>query len=316
MERRLLRTPTRTFQINDKTIIMNTTRYIIISTILLLASCGIPQDTYNKLKKQNDSLLTSNQSLQKIITGLETRIDELQNGETRLINLIENTYTNKDYISTSNYIDKLLSHHPESSRSTYYQNLKKQISPLVQKQLKAIEQQRKDSIRLSNINNLGIWEIQYFVDEFGNKTNEPYITTTVHGTFSNSATENSRLRVTFIISSRESIGIQLFEYDRNNPVKGYRNKYNIHVLDSKGNKTILSATNFDSDRLMLSTYGYKEKSSAEKLHQILRTGGKIQFMIEDADRSITRYNFNIENADWYDNAYTKLQLIHSKKSNK
>ena len=41
----------------------------------------------------------------------------------------------------------------------------------------------------------GNWEIGYYVDDFGDKTNDSYVIGTFTGTFSNSATSGSRLTV-------------------------------------------------------------------------------------------------------------------------
>ena len=69
---------------------------------------------------------------------------------------------------------------------------------------------------------LGIWEIGTYADEFGDLTKKKFITTKrlVKGLFSNSATENSDLSVCLLIDSEDKISLQLFEYGRNNPVKG------------------------------------------------------------------------------------------------
>ena len=44
-------------------------------------------------------------------------------------------------------------------------------------------------------NPYGIWKKEYYIDEFGERTNQGYIYTSLLGTFSNSATTDSRLGV-------------------------------------------------------------------------------------------------------------------------
>ncbi|WP_300939625.1 hypothetical protein [Bacteroides acidifaciens] len=55
------------------------------------------------------------------------------------------------------------------------------------------------------------WSLNYFIDEFGEKTNDGYILHTCNGEFSNSATTNSRLLVKIIVTP-EQIRFDTFEY--------------------------------------------------------------------------------------------------------
>ena len=55
------------------------------------------------------------------------------------------------------------------------------------------------------------WSLNYFIDEFGEKTNDCYILHTCNGEFSNSATTNSRLLVKIIVTP-EQIRFDTFEY--------------------------------------------------------------------------------------------------------
>lgn len=279
----------------------------IINLLLLLLlitfySCGISESEYNKVKSERDSLTL-------VVAGLEKEIDELKNGETRIIGLIESSCDANKFIDAKNYIELLFSKHPETQKRQYYSNLLPTIEAKAKEQLAVIEKQKQDSIRLANVNNLGIWEVRYFVDDFGERTKEGYITTkkSIYGTFSNTATQNSDLRVDFIIASEKSVAVQLYEYNGNNPVKGYKDTYRVLVQDGSGERHTLSASNWDSDRLSFSRTSYgKGKSDAEKMFDILLKGGNIKFKIVDSDRSSTEYNFAISDADWFENAYIKL----------
>jgi len=262
---------------------------------IIFYGCGISESEHNKVKSERDSLAL-------VITGLETEIDELKNGEDRIIGLIESSRDANKFIDAKKYIELLLSKHPESQKRQYYSNLLPSIESKVKEELVVIEKQKKDSIRLANIGNLGIWEVNYFVDDFGEPTKEGYITTKnpIYGTFSNTATQNSDLRVHFIIASKQNVAIKLFEYNSNNPVKGYRDRYRVLVQDSSGERNTLSASNYNSDRL---SFG---RNDSEKMFNILSNGGQIKFKIIEDDRPTTEYNFTISNADWFENAYIKL----------
>ena len=88
----------------------------------------------------------------------------------------------------------------------------------------------------------------------------------------------------------------LYEYAGVNPVKAISNDfYSVLIKDQFGNIIQLTAVNH-LDRLKI--------DGADKLHHILLLGGEIQFCIEGHYHC--QYNFTIKNADWYENAYTKL----------
>lgn len=55
------------------------------------------------------------------------------------------------------------------------------------------------------------WETKYYVDEFGDKTDQKYELIVATGTFSNSATLNSKATYSFI-KDDESLIINVFEY--------------------------------------------------------------------------------------------------------
>lgn len=272
---------------------------LFILGVILVASCGVNTEEHNKVVAQRDSLIA-------VVSNLELVIDELRNGEGRVVGLIENMISSGDYIGALSKIELLRSKHPESMKIIEYDSKMTSLKSKANAQQAAIDKHVRDSIRMANLGNLGIWKINYFVDDFGEPTNEGYITTEdpIYGTFSNTATQDSRLRVRFIIAGKKSVAIKLFEYDGNNPVKGYEDSYKVLVQDKDGKRYELYASNWDSDRLTFSSYG--NNSDAEKFHNILMQGGNIKVRIIDRDRSSTQYNFTINNADWYENAYYKL----------
>lgn len=152
---------------------------------------------------------------------------------------------------------------------------------------------------------VGIWHIKKFVDDFGDFTDESYISNKewIKGTFSNSATEDSDLNVLFLIS-KTAHAIKLFEYAGNNPVKrsfkDEKSEYNNYTVSIKGknNKVFeLKAVNL-TDRLKF------DEENEELLHEILSKGGIVKININQ-NGSNTEYNFSFQ-ADGYDNVYRKL----------
>lgn len=257
---------------------------IIIPVAFIFNSC-VTVEEHNKLKAE--------------LRKLQAELDECRNGAERLIALIDKDYKEEQYEQALRNIALLAEKHPESPKNKEYKELQITIT-------EKLEKKRK----LENVNNLGEWEINRYVDQFGDPTNEKYIELkqTIRGKFSNTATQDSPLNVEFLITNKNNISIMLYEYAGNNPVKGYDDSYTIHVSDKDGNKYKLYATNKNSDRMTLSSFDYKETgvTDSQILHNILLKGGTIKFAITERRRETTKYNFVINNADYYDNAYRVL----------
>lgn len=266
----------------------------LIILFIILYGCGIPRSDYDKLLAENEKL--------------KTELDDCKNGADKLIALIDKAYQEKDYQTAKQNIELLYTKHPESPKNVEYRELLKNIERIESEiaQKKAAEE--KERIRLANLNNTGIWRIGHYVDEFGEPTKQGYITNTdyIKGTFSNTATQNSDLNVNFLITNSSNISIQLYEYADNNPVKAYASElYHVYIQDKDGNRVSLIATN-RSDRLSF------DQSGSRQVHRILIKGGLIKFRIEEVETSTSQYQFNIQNADYYDNAYRLLTEPKSK----
>lgn len=189
------------------------------------------------------------------------------------------------------------------------------LSSCIQKSNNSTSLSTKDSLEvagsvdsITNANNLGIWSIGNYVDEFGEPTKESYITGRTQGTFSNSATEGSELNVDILIDSKSKISIQLYEYASNNPVKsGISGSYRIKVKSSDNKTATLDAYN-GSDRLTL------DKKDSRILSSFLLKGGKLSFyIIEISDYSSSNYKFDIYDTSGFDKA---LKQLDENKNNK
>lgn len=262
----------------------------IITIIILfsLSSCGVPQSDYNKIVQENKKL--------------KSELDECRNGAKKVIAQIEKSFSEKKYAITKNWIELLYEKHPERSENIKYKKLLQDINEKLVEEKTKKEQAEKERLRLENLNNTGMWEIRYYVDEFKEPTKTRYITNSnyIKGSFSNTATQNSKLNVEFLISDDSHISIQLYEYAGRNPVKAYSyENYNVILQDKNGNRMDLKAVN-RSDRLSFDVwYSYS-------IHKILIKGGTIKFKIIEKDNPSTNYLFVIQNADWYENAYRLL----------
>lgn len=263
--------------------------YLSIILILSISGCGVSQSDYDKLKTENEML--------------KSELEECMNGAEKLIASVEKAYAEKDYSAAKDYIAKLYEKHPESPKNVEFKNLLVKIEKeeLIEKEKKEAEE--KERIRLENLNNTGIWRVGHYVDEFGEPTKTGYITNRefIKGQFSNTATQDSKLNVNFLITNSNDISIQLYEYAGNNPVKAYSTtSYKVLIQDNEGKRHELRATNY-SERLSF------DKTASKQVHNVLMKGGTIKFKIIEIDTPTTQYDFTISKADWYENAYLKLK---------
>lgn len=142
----------------------------------------------------------------------------------------------------------------------------------------------------------GMWEVYYYVDDFGDYTEEGYITNAdwIYGTFNNSATRNSSLKVNFLIG-KDYCNIALYEYDSNR-VTGhlkYPTAYTIGIKDQYGRVFRTSGKNY-SDRILINYADIPE------LFVFLKEGGELKFNIVETDTPTTSYNFVITDSKGFD----------------
>lgn len=136
----------------------------------------------------------------------------------------------------------------------YYSNTEEVIEPTLpeiiygyyEKDEVKTSSNEETNFKKSEVINSDLWEKAYYVDSFGDYTNTSYLRLKngLYGTFSNSATTNSRLKVQFLIDSPNEIAIKLFEYGTSE-VKGYYSdpSYYIYVKDEAGVSHTFSGKN-------------------------------------------------------------------------
>ena len=99
-----------------------------------------------------------------------------------------------------------------------------------------------------------IWQQNYYVDEFNNPTNQAYIKNKTYfiGSFSNSATNNSKLYA-YLLIDKDDVAIKMWEYG-SYLVKGTSTtSYNITILDDNDGKHYTSGTIYkNGDRIYFS----------------------------------------------------------------
>ena len=147
------------------------------------------------------------------------------------------------------------------------------------------------------------WRINHYVDDFGDPTDEMYITSKYNqfGTFSNSATSNSILKWLFLIDEY-SITIKLFEYG-SAPAVGGSFDYNTHELsikDPDGNIHTMSM-NRGSDRL------YIQNIYHDEFLELLKLEAPLKMVIKETSKySRTTYNLGTFDLHGFNEAYAEL----------
>ena len=235
--------------------------------------------------------------LERIRLQEEAMQNEIRKAEINRLQTEVRAMPHSNYKANYDIYNRLSTLAPENES---FKNKKDYYYNLYTKQQKAEEEER---IRLANLNNTGMWLVGHYVDDFGEPTKTKYITNTnyIRGTFSNTATQDSRLNIKFLITNSTDVDIQLYEYAGNNPVKAYTSdEYTVLLQDKDRNRYRLKAINY-SDRLSFN------KEASWRVHHSLEKGGRVSFKIIEDETPTTIYEFTIQNADFYDNAYRKLR---------
>lgn len=125
----------------------------------------------------------------------------------------------------------------------------------------------------------------HFVDDFGDPTQDLYLAHAFEGTFSNSATTNSLLKVKIIIS-KDEFGIELNEYGTYKVKSNY--KYGIKIKTNSGN--IYSGTaNSYSEIARISMQIFPRYLD---FNEIFDGQSKTRFYIYEIDYPSTNYSFS------------------------
>lgn len=133
------------------------------------------------------------------------------------------------------------------------------------------------------------WSKNFYVDDFDEPTDEWYISRSFAGTFSNSATSDSRL-TGYIFIDAEDICIFLYEYNSHQVKNVYsRSKdYSISVRLSDGTTKEFSGSIYsEGDRIVV------DESDTAELKNLLINGGEMKFYVYEEENSVTNYLFEV-----------------------
>ncbi len=137
--------------------------------------------------------------------------------------------------------------------------------------------------------NFSSWETGEYTDEFNQPTGKKYMVTESYGTFSNSATTDSKLYAAVQID-KDNIAIMMWEYG-SYLVKGtfdYED-YKITILDENGTKHYFTGTIYKSG-----TRIYFDDADRNEVLTLLRKNDTLKIYLQSTKYSISKYLFTIE----------------------
>ena len=151
--------------------------------------------------------------------------------------------------------------------------------------------------------NNSLFDIFYFVDDFGDPTDVGYISqkTFSKGTFSNSATTNSSMNWELILAKDEA-AIVIYEYGsiRLTGSYGFPDAYDVLIKGSDGKVYQFYCKNY-SDRISVNSVDVKSFTD------IFLAGGDVKIAItEDSKYSYTSYSLGTINCDGIRELYESL----------
>ena len=163
----------------------------------------------------------------------------------------------------------------------------------------------EEAKELKNKANSKNWSVEYYVDDFGDYTDEAYIYYRCTGTFSNSATDNSPLKVEFLIDEN-GIFIKLYEYSNSLVKNIYSSKSLEFTIKAKYNgnitKTYSGKIRPSGDRIWI------DKSVTDEILGKFALEKTIKFHLVDNDYTISTYDFEV-NPVGYKDTYAKYQKV-------
>ena len=159
----------------------------------------------------------------------------------------------------------------------------------------------------------GAWVTGNYVDEFDSPTGMAYVATEYYltGTFSNSATTDSKLYAQLVIdieNGEPRVAIFLYEYG-NLLVKNSYSKaenYEITMLCSNGSKVKLKGYMYSGgDRIFIEESGFDYGTAQSVINELCSSGESIKLHIVDTDRTTTQYLFAVPKSNFQEE-YKKI----------
>ena len=170
-----------------------------------------------------------------------------------------------------------------------------------------IEKKQKDNE--NDPNYLGIWSEKYFVDSFGDPTDQRYIITQVEGVFSNIVATNSPLKVqvmVYVEKDKPRLRIEMYEYGNSKVKNGGLEvkKYYFTVKNDNSEVQKYTFKMYKNSDLLTADYEIRDYNNGN-FHvdadcvEMLKSNKSLKFVLQDDDKySQSTYKFNIEDTTY------------------
>lgn len=159
----------------------------------------------------------------------------------------------------------------------------------------------EQDVKISVPTGTGAWELKHYTDSFGDETSDKYLVLTGEGVFSNSATNDSKLKAIFFIDNN-MFSFRLFEYG-SHPVKDDDAPYMTRIKDSTG--AIYDFRLFNAGQSgqigTFSAYDMVSNDKYNRMLDILKNGGEITVLMNYSNYGQRDYRFKL-NVDGFENA--------------
>lgn len=147
------------------------------------------------------------------------------------------------------------------------------------------------------------WKTAYYVDEFGDKTNDEYIYTEVKGVFSNTATQDSPLTVQIAVD-HDVVSIFLYEYEDSLVKSTSSISYRVKIKNDSDKISFESKKEFG--RFLLLTKDRINIRNKEELGQnyydyfieAFSSGYESTIILTESDRPTDTYTFKVPSSNF------------------
>lgn len=190
-----------------------------------------------------------------------------------------------------------------------YDALRENYTALVELYVEKLREEKADSSASEESSvpaESQVWEQRFYVDEFDQPTDNPYITNMKYfeGTFSNSVTNNSPLYAAILVDA-EGIGIKLYEY-KNSPVTGYRSNgqsFSINILPPDGEKLTVHGMLYNNSKSVYVVDSAVSNYRTDLLN-VLKGGGEIKISMQsDGDSYLFTIPSSYDFKDLYESTF-------------
>lgn len=155
------------------------------------------------------------------------------------------------------------------------------------------------------------WDSGFYVDEFGDLTNNAFGRNTVKGKFDNTFTENSEFRVEMFIDNGDVFNhrpwFRIYTYDGTSPEKEFWFDYTSMSCRIKNQNNIISDIDIRQDKGNDDFHIISDEKIVLEFRQLIVDEGKASFACKDDRYEDSKYRFKFDFKGYYE-LYNKIKF--------